>query len=169
MEVGGDPRFDDGRRMGDLAPYLIIPSLRGHAARSARARSIVAARASAASRGARSSAALSSARPALPSAASARAVAASARENRSPDPNASVRYLSRLHPAHRQRLGDPAQRGDAGGPDLGDHREEVRRLHSSRFTISRTASGGSVLSFRLTAVLRPGRDSPPASGSMQPA
>jgi hypothetical protein len=31
------------------------------------------------------------------------------------------------HAAHRQRLGDPAQRGDAGGPGLGDHRKKVRR------------------------------------------
>ncbi len=30
------------------------------------------------------------------------------------------------HSARRQRLGDPAQRSDAGGPNLGDHREEVR-------------------------------------------
>ena len=31
------------------------------------------------------------------------------------------------HAPRRQRLGDPAQRGDAGGPNLGDHREKVRR------------------------------------------
>ena len=31
------------------------------------------------------------------------------------------------HAARRHRLGDPGQRRDAGGPDLGDHREEVRR------------------------------------------